>query len=95
MSKTRSGKTVKVSVSLDVDDLEALKRYAATAFDGNLSAAFAEAARVLRRREAGDRLIAMLGGPILTPEDAAAIEAEWQGEPRPARKKKSKRGRAA
>lgn len=92
MSKARAGRTIKVSISLDRDDHAVLKRYAAREFDGNLSAAFAEAARVLRQREARDRLIDMLGGPIIAPDDAAAIDAEQRGEGPPTQK--SRRGRS-
>src|SRR5262245_24084029 len=45
MVQKRAGKTVKVSVSLDKDDLAALKKRARESHRGNLSAAFAEAAR--------------------------------------------------
>ena len=79
MSPKRAGRTIKVSVSLDKEDLAALKRQAAESFGGNLSAAFAEAARWLRQREARRRLIGELGGPTLTSESAVAIDAEQAG----------------
>jgi anti-sigma factor RsiW len=82
MAQRRAGRTVKVSVSLDKGDVAALKRLARESHDGNLSAAFAEAARWIRQREARRRLIDELGGPSLTPEAAAAIDAEQQGGPR-------------
>lgn len=82
MAQARAGKTVKVSVSLDKADLAALKRAARESHQGNLSAAFAEAARWIRQREARRRLIDKLGGPTLTPESAAAIDAEQDGGPR-------------
>jgi hypothetical protein len=94
MAQKRAGKTVKVSVSLDKEDLAALKREARQSHDGNLSAAFAEAARWIRQREARRRLIEQLGGPTLTPEAAAAIAAEQQGGPR-YQPKKPRRKRAA
>jgi len=91
MAKERAGRTVKVSVSLDRDDLAVLKRRAKESFDGNLSAAFAEAARLIRQREARRRLVDRLGGPTLTPESSAAIEAEQDGglryEPRKVRRR--------
>ena len=74
----RAGRTVKVSVSLDRRDLAALKRRARESYDGNLSAAFADAARWLRQREARVRLIGMLGGFTLTPASAAAVDAEQE-----------------
>jgi hypothetical protein len=82
MTQRRAGRTVKVSVSLDKEDLAALKRRAAETHDGNLSAAFAEAARWIRQREARRRLIDTLGGSTLTSESAAAIAAEQAGGPR-------------
>jgi hypothetical protein len=82
MTQKRTGRTVKVSVSLDKSDVAALKRCAKESFGGNLSAAFSEAARWIRQREARRRLIDKLGGPTLTPETAAAIDAEQAGGPR-------------
>jgi hypothetical protein len=82
MAQRRAGKTVKVSVSLDRKDVAALRRRAKESYGGNLSAAFAEAARWIRQREARQRLIEQLGGPTLTREAAVAIDAEQQGGPR-------------
>lgn len=76
MSKGRAGKTVKVSVSLERRDLALLKRRARESFGGNLSAAFADAARWIRQREARQRLVDMLGGPTLTKAASASIDAE-------------------
>jgi hypothetical protein len=76
MPGKRAGRTVKVSVSLDVDDLAVLKRRARESYGGNLSAAFGEAARWVRQREARRRLVDMLGGPSLTPDLAAALATE-------------------
>jgi hypothetical protein len=94
MAQKRAGKTIKVSVSLDREDVAALKRRARECYAGNLSAAFAEAARWLRQREARQRLIDKLGGPSLTAESAAAIDAEQAGGPR-YHPTKSRRKRAA
>jgi len=94
MAQRRAGRTVKVSVSLDRDDVAALKRRAKESYGGNLSAAFSEAARWLRQREARRRLIDRLGGPSLTPEAAAAIDDEQAGGPR-YEPKKPRRKRAA
>ncbi len=82
MAQERAGRTVKVSVSLDKDDVAALKRRAKESCGGNLSAAFAEAAKWIRQREARRRLIDKLGGPTLTPDSASAIDVEQQGGPR-------------
>src|SRR5258705_3514270 len=94
MKRKRAGKTVKVSVSLDARDVATLKKRAIESYDGNLSAAFAEAARWIRQREARKRLVEKLGGPTLTTEAAVAIDAEQEGGPR-YEPKKSRRKRAA
>jgi hypothetical protein len=95
MANKRAGKTVKVSISLDKDELAVLQRRARQSYDGNLSAAVAEAARWMIQREARRRLIDKLGGPTLTPESAAAIDAEQEGGARYEPKKGRRRGRAA
>ncbi len=94
MAQKRAGRTVKVSVSLDREDLAVLQRHAKDAHNGNLSAAFAEAAGWIRQREARRRLIDELGGSTLTPQSAAAIDVEQQGGPR-YQPKKSRTKRAA
>lgn len=94
MPQKRAGRTVKVSVSLDKEDVAALKRRAKESYGGNLSAAFSEAARWIRQQEARRRLIDKLGGQSLTAESAAAIDAEQAGGPR-YEPKKSKRRSAA
>lgn len=95
MASQRAGKTIKVSVSLDADDVAVLRRRARESYGGNLSAAFSEAARWIRQRESRQRLIDLLGGPTLTPELAAAIEAEQAGVPRPATRRSKRRTSAA
>jgi hypothetical protein len=82
MAKKRAGRTVKVSVSLEKEDVAALRRRARESYGGNLSAAFADAARWIRQREARVRLVEMLGGSTLTAESAAAIDAEQDGSAR-------------
>jgi hypothetical protein len=91
--KARAGRTVKVSVSLDRDDVAALKRLAKGSYGGNLSAAFSEASRLIRQRAARQRLVEILGGPSLTPGAAKAIEAEQTASRRGRGPKR--RGRAA
>ena len=88
MARTRAGRTVKVSVSLDAGDVAVLKRRARESYGGNLSAAFSEAARWIRQREARQRLVGLLGGPTLTPEIATAIDTEQTGHKGPARRTK-------
>jgi hypothetical protein len=95
MAVKRAGRTVKVSVSLDVDDVAVLRRRARESYGGNLSAAFSEAARWIRQREARRRLVDMLGGPMLTPDMADAIDAEQAAGPSRARRKTRRRTSAA
>jgi hypothetical protein len=95
MAQSRSGRTVKVSVSLDVDDVAVLKRRARESYGGNLSAAFGEAAKWIRQREARRHLVDLLGGPVLTPEVAARIDAEQARRRGPAKRKTKGRTSAA
>lgn len=88
MARKRAGRTVKVSVSLKAGDVAVLKRRARESYGGNLSAAFSEAARWIRQREARQRLVGLLGGPTLTPDIATAIDAEQAGQAGPARRTK-------
>jgi hypothetical protein len=93
MAIARSGTTVKVSISIDKADLAVLKRRARKSYSGNLSAAFSEAARLIRQREARTRLVDTLGGPSLTATAARDIDAEQAGHP--GGSKKARRARAA
>ena len=93
MSIARTGKTVKVSISIDKGDLAVLKRRARESYHGNLSAAFSEAARLIRQRAARTRLVDMLGGPSLTASAAKTIDAEQLEPPKVA--KRTRRARTA
>ena len=93
MANRRAGKTVKVSISIDSGDLAILRRRARESYRGNLSAAFSEAARLIRQRAARTRLIDMLGGPTLTVGAAQSIDAEQTRNPHAS--KKRRRARAA
>ena len=74
------GIRIEADITLDAADVAVLKRRARESYGGNLSAAFGEAARWIRQREARQRLVGMLGGQTLTPAIAAAIDAEQTGE---------------
>jgi hypothetical protein len=77
---SRPGRTEKISVSIDRSDLLALRRRAKKLYGGNLSAAIAEAARRIREEEGREALVAWLGdSAATTPEERAAIRAEWRG----------------
>jgi hypothetical protein len=68
----------KVSISVDASDLKWLRRRARLR-GGNLSAVFAEATRLLRQREARERLLAAFGTDAnVSSEEADAIRGEWR-----------------
>jgi hypothetical protein len=68
----------KVSISVASDDLKWLRKRAKQA-GGNLSAVVAEATRLLRQREARERLLGHFGDDaIVTPEQADEIRAKWR-----------------
>jgi hypothetical protein len=76
----RSGRTEKISVSLDRTDLQALRRRAKRLYGGNVSAAIAEGIRRIREEEGREKLVAWLGeSGKTTDEGREAIRAEWSG----------------
>jgi len=81
-SRVRAGRTEKISVSLDSEDVRALRRRAELRYAGNLSAAVAEAVRRIREEEGREALVAWLGpAAAMTPAERDAIDAEWRGKP--------------
>ncbi|HVZ23488.1 MAG TPA: hypothetical protein VG871_20590 [Vicinamibacterales bacterium] len=73
MTRTRTSRTVKGRGLRDVDDAVVIELRARKARDE-------DAARLIRQREARERLIGLLGGSVLlTPDLAAAIDAEQAG----------------
>ena len=80
----------KISVTIDDADLSWLQRRAKRVHGGNLSAAVAEAARLLRKQEALRAFLEKERVPRLGAEELAAIQDEWR---RP--KLRSKKRRAA
>jgi hypothetical protein len=72
-----SAATEKVSVSLAVEDVE-WARQKAERDEMSFSAVVSEALRRQRQSEARRRLLAELGTADITPDDLAAIEAEWR-----------------
>ncbi len=69
----------KISISVEVGDLKWLRRRAKRR-GGNLSAVFAEATRLLRQREARERLLARFGVDAeVSSAEAARIRGQWQG----------------
>jgi hypothetical protein len=76
----RSGRTEKISVSLDRDDLQALRKRAKRLYGGNVSAAIAEGARRIREEEGREKLVTWLGDSgKTTAEEREAIRDEWRG----------------
>jgi hypothetical protein len=89
----RAGITEKISISLDREDLAALKKRAKRLYRGNVSAVIAELAADARLLEGMTELVTWLGGPTLTDEDRTAIDRELRGDP-PATRKRSAPPRA-
>lgn len=81
----------KMSISIDDADLEWLKERAARHHGGNLSAAVAEATRLLRHNEALGALLDQLGAPTLSAVQLDTIGAELDGRATPRRAKKRRR----
>jgi hypothetical protein len=83
MARTRKqpiqrGQTEKISVSLDRNELGALRRRARRLYGGNLSAVIAEGVRRVREEEGREALVAWLGSSAeLSDADRAATAAEW------------------
>jgi hypothetical protein len=87
----RAGRTETLSISLPPGPLKLLRARAKLTHGGNVSAAIAEAAELLRRDIAMGELVAELEqthGP-LTEKDRVAIDAEWRAQTPRRRKKKT------
>lgn len=84
-------------MSLDEAILEVLRERANSVHAGNLSAAIAEAAEVLRRQVARDEVARelMKGRPALSDEERAAIDSELEEGWRHARRGSKTRQHAA
>jgi hypothetical protein len=82
----RAGKTKNYSVSMGSDVHHILTVRAASVHDGNLSAAVAEAAELLRREVALTELAQDLERAVgpLTDEARARLDLEWSGAASPA-----------
>jgi hypothetical protein len=71
----------KISVSMEDSDLAWLKRRAKRTHGGNVSAVLAEATQLLPRQEALREFPDAEKVPMLSTEEVAAIQAEWQPAP--------------
>jgi hypothetical protein len=68
---------VKISISVAAEDLVILRRRAKRLYGGNLSAVIHELVQRTKKQEAMEKLLSSLGGPSLTDDERAAIDAEW------------------
>jgi hypothetical protein len=89
--KRRPGRTVKLSISLDERDAELLRKRAEKRSGGNLSAVIAEMIRLTREWEGRLALAEWLGAGREEPseETLAGVRAEWRGDARPKRRKRT------
>jgi hypothetical protein len=87
----RAGRTVKLSISIDRQDLELLRKRAKRVSDGNISAAIAETIRIAGEWEGRKALLAWLGEGRDEPsaETMESIRAEWRGARRGKRRTKA------
>lgn len=69
----------KLSVSLGAEEISWVRKKAEENAS-SVSAVLNEAVRQQQRLEAMDRLLEELGTDDITPEDIAAVLAEWRGE---------------
>lgn len=69
-------KTRKVSISVSADDLRVLSSRAKRMHSGNVSAVVHEMVDAIRRLEAADRALELLGGHRVTERDLEAIRQE-------------------
>jgi hypothetical protein len=77
----RSGRTDKVSISIERSDVTFLRERAARLYGGNLSAVVAEGVRRIKEEEGREALVALLGeAGHTTPEQRESIRAEWRRE---------------
>jgi hypothetical protein len=71
--------TRKVTISLEAQELEWIEQRARRLNAGNLSAAFVDGLRALRRREALQDFLRMSKAPTLSPDGVAEVLAEVRG----------------
>lgn len=78
----------KISISVSKDDLEVLTARAKRVYGGNISAVVHEMIAALKREEAADELLGLLGGDRITDEEMQAVRDEVTAEQRPRRKRR-------
>jgi hypothetical protein len=88
--------TRKVTISLEAQELEWIEQRARRLNAGNLSAAFVDGLRALRRREALQDFLRMSKAPTLSPEEVAEVLAAVRGpSAAPHRARRKPRARSA
>ncbi|WP_394825124.1 hypothetical protein [Pendulispora albinea] len=96
MKKRRAGATETFGISLDPETKQFLREEADRKYQGNVSALITELAKEAKRQAAFERAWKWYGGPEPTPEESAAIRAEWaEGWTLASKAKKSRRKKAA
>lgn len=78
----------KISVSVSETDLRTLSARAKRVHGGNLSAVVHDLVAALRREEAAEELLGMLGGDRITDAHVQAVRAELEGGRSPRRKRR-------
>ncbi len=68
--------TKKVTISVEAEELGWLEKRAKRLHAGNVSAAFSDGLKALRRREALEAFLRMSKAPRLTPDEVAAVMVE-------------------
>ena len=77
--RSAGSKVEKLSISMSSSDARWIRARARRSRK-SVSSVVSEAARLLRQQEARSRLLGELGDvAVATPEEIAAIEAEWRG----------------
>jgi hypothetical protein len=79
----------KISVSVSADDLRVLSARAKRMHRGNLSAVVHEMVAALKREEALDELLEVLGGTSVTAEEMQKLRSEVAATPTGPRKRRS------
>jgi hypothetical protein len=88
--------TKKVTISLEASDLAWIEQRAGRLNGGNLSAAFVDGVRALRRREALQDFLRMSKAAPLSPDEVAEVLAEVRGPAAaPKRARRKPRARSA
>jgi len=93
--RRRAGATETFSVSVDHETKRRLKALAQQRHRGNVSALITELSLEGERQAAFERAWRWYGGAEPTPQESAAIRAEWEEGWKLARKAKKRRARAA